>query len=365
MRVIYRKFNRYVMMAVLTRPRLLLSLPGMQDGSLQRLNWYRTPIERGLLAELNQRSDAKGLAQTLGHLGLLALSGTGAWIAASQQQWLLMALILFVHGTVFAFLLNGFHELCHGTVFKTRWLNTLFLNVFSFIGQYNPVFFWTSHQEHHKYTLHPPDDMEVVLPVTLTLESFLKVALINPWGLVERTKGLVRLSLGRIDGAWGNRLFPASDPARRAAVIRWARIHLFGHLALTIGSLAMGWWMLPVVITLAPYYGGWLLYLCNNAQHVGLQDNTEDYRLCVRTIILNPVVQFLYWHMNYHTEHHMYAAVPCYNLKRLHAAIKHDLPECPVGLVATWQQIIGILWRQRLDPGYEFAPQLPDRANAV
>ena len=61
----------------------------------------------------------------------------------------------------------------------------------------------------------------------------------------------------------------------------------------------------PVLITLAPFYGGGLQWLCNNTQHIGLQDDVPDFRLCCRTVILNPVVSFLYWRMNYHTEHHM------------------------------------------------------------
>ena len=36
------------------------------------------------------------------------------------------------------------------------------------------------------------------------------------------------------------------------------------------------------------------------------------------------------------TEHHMYAAVPCYNLETLHDAIRYDLPPTPNGIVATW-----------------------------
>ena len=35
-----------------------------------KLHWYRVPIDRALLAELNRRSDAWGFAQTLGHLGI-------------------------------------------------------------------------------------------------------------------------------------------------------------------------------------------------------------------------------------------------------------------------------------------------------
>jgi fatty acid desaturase len=329
------------------------------DSPSPKINWYRTPIDRETLAALNQRSDAKGFAQTLGHLGIIACTGAFAWYAAYNLAWPFLILALFLHGTVYAFLLNGFHELCHGTVFKTKGLNTFFLNVFSFMGGYNPVMFWTSHQEHHKYTLHPPDDMEVVLPVMITLESFLKYSFVNPWGVRDRFKGLIRLSQGRLEGEWENALFPASEPQKRARLIAWARILLFGHLGLAVVSIALGLWMIPVLITLAPFYASCLLFLCNNTQHVGLQDNAPDFRLCTRTFILNPVVRFLYWHMNFHIEHHMYAAVPCYNLGKLHDAIKHDLPKSPVGIVGVWREIIPILQRQKVEPAYEFVPELP------
>lgn len=334
------------------------------DQRMQKINWYRSPVDRNLLNELNQRSDWRGLVQTLGHLGLLMLTGSAAWYAAGRLPWPVLLLILFLHGTIYAFLLNGFHELCHSTVFKSKALNTFFLYLFSFLGWYNPILFWASHQEHHKYTLHPPDDLEVVLPVEHTVTSFLKAAVINPWGFYGRLKGVIRLSRGRLQGEWEHVLFPASDPAKQQRLFNWARTLLVGHSLLVGISLALGLWLLPVLITLAPFYGGWLLYLCNNTQHVGLQDNVPDYRLCTRTIILNPVVQFLYWHMNFHIEHHMYAAVPCYNLARLHAAIKHDLPPSPVGLYASWKEIITILRQQKVDPTYQYVPELPVPAAA-
>jgi fatty acid desaturase len=93
--------------------------------------------------------------------------------------------------------------------------------------------------------------------------------------------------------------------------------------------------------------------------HIGPHDNVDDFRLCCRTFTLNPIVRFLYWHMNYHTEHHMYAAVPCYRLHRLHRMIRHELPPWPRGIVATWREIIGILKKQRDDPDYAHAPDLP------
>ena len=329
------------------------------EPSKPRIKWYRSPVAAEDLARLNQRSDWKGLAQSVGHLGLLALTGGLAWYAVGRLPLLIVLALLFVHGAFFAFLVNGFHELCHQTVFRTRWLNTLFLNIYSFLGWYNPVFFWASHQEHHKYTLHPPDDLEVVLPVNLTLKSYLGFAFINPMGFYNRIKSVIRLSLGIVDGEWGNLLFPPDEPEKRRPLITWARVLLVGHALIVVISLALGWWMLPVILTLAPFYGAGFQYLFNEAQHIGLSDNVTDYRLNTRTIIVNPFLRFLYWHMNYHIEHHMYAAVPCYNLSELHALIEDDLPHCPKGLVETWSIIIPIVRQQQMDQDYTFVPELP------
>ena len=90
--------------------------------------------------------------------------------------------------------------------------------------------------------------------------------------------------------------------------------------------------MLPILLTLAPFYGGGFQYLLNEAQHIGLTDKVSDYRINTRTILLNPLLGFLYWQMNYHIEHHMYAAVPFYHLAELHALVKDDLPHCPRGI---------------------------------
>ena len=329
------------------------------DADQRKINWYRPQIDREVFRSLNQRSDWKGMLQTLGHLGLLALSGTGALYAAANLPLPVLLAILFLHGTMWAFLLNGFHELCHNSVFKTRFLNVFFLRIFSFLGAYNHVRFWASHSEHHQYTLHPPDDYEVVFPVKLTFTGFLKSAVVNPWGFYARWKSIIRLSFGKLDDHEATVMFPESGVDKRRELFNWARIQLVGHVMIVGVSLYFGLWLVPVLITLAPAYGGWLLFLCNTTQHVGLTDNVPDFRLCCRTITLNPLVQFLYWHMNFHIEHHMYAAVPCYNLGKLHRLIRHELPRCPVGLYQTWKEIITILKIQEADPEYQYTPELP------
>lgn len=328
-----------------------------------KISWYRSPISREILAGLNQKDDGKGLIQSAGHLALLVFSGSAAWLAFESSQWVLLAIILYLHGSLFAFLINGLHELTHKTVFKTKLLNTIFVHIYGFLSWINPHLFWASHQEHHKYTLHPPYDQEVLLPQKVTPGGFLMAATFNIGNLAWLLKRNFRLCFGELDGAWENWLYPEEAVQERQQLITWARLHLIGHALILGVAVYYKLWLLPVIITLAPFYGGALQYLCNNTQHTGLMDQVPDYRLCCRTMTLHPFVSFLYWHMEYHTEHHMYAAVPCYNLPTLHHAIQADLPACPVGLVATWKGIIQILNMQKKDPNYQYRAELPSNSD--
>ena len=329
-----------------------------------RIKWYRCRVTRETLRELNKRSDFLGFAQTLGFLGVLAAGAGAALYASRHWPWYVTALLVFVNGHFWHFTVNGFHELVHDSVFKTRWLNRFFLRVLSFLGWHNHHLFWASHTEHHKYTLHPPDDGEVVLPQKIDLKGLWKRGVVNykyPYNLIKEK---LRNFTGYINtkNSWIGTLFPESDPERRRAYTRWERVSLIGHLLIAGASVAFGYWIVPLVITFPKAFGSWLHFLCNSSQHVGLQDRVPDFRLCCRTIYLNPLLQFLYWHMNYHTEHHMYAAVPCYKLGHLHRLIKREMPHCPRGLRETWKHIAEILDRQAREPGYQYVAKLPGKS---
>lgn len=332
-------------------------------GAKRSVAWYRTPIDRKVMQKLQERSDALGLAQSLGHLAVILTTGTlAAWSALHWAWWITVPLV-YLHGTCYAFMINAVHEIGHGTVFKSRRLTNIFVHLFAFLGWINHEMFEASHARHHRYTLHPPDDLEVVLPVRFNLRAWVQIALVNVEGIYHTLKNTLRIARGRFAGEWELRCFPPDEPERRVAPVRWARVLLIGHGLILAGALAMGWWLVPLLFTFAVFYGGLVQFLMNAAQHTGLQDNVDDFRLCCRTIIVNPVFQFLYWHMNYHTEHHMFAAVPCYNLGKLHRAMRHDMPPCPVGLRATWREIMMILDRQAKDPKYQHVAPLPGKAS--
>ena len=149
--------------------------------------------------------------------------------------------------------------------------------------------------------------------------------------------------------------------------MRWAQCLLLGHGVIAYLSVVRGAYLVPVLLSLGPFYNGWLFWLCNSTQHVGMHHGNgtdkkvSDFRLSTRTFYINnSVLSCWYWYMNYHIEHHMYAAVPCYNLAALHQAIKHDLPPTPSGLNEVWREIGKVVSKQATDPSYVMPVQLPE-----
>ena len=334
-----------------------------------RVKWYRCPIDKEKLYTLMQRSDLKGGTQALGHLGLWLVTGTVAYTCYTYQWWVAFALALFLHGTVGSFFKGiAVHELGHGTVFRQKWLNRLFLRIFSLLGWWNYHEYAMSHTYHHRYTLHPEGDREVVLPRNPTLKALVLLQLFTVnlafqregAPILQTLRGILWTACNRYDNPWVNDLYEGQPAARRDAV-RWARCVLAFHLVLISGFLAIGQPILIVLVSGHVFIGNWLKYFVGLPMHCGLRDNVPDFRLCVRSITLNPISEFLYWHMNWHTEHHMFAGVPCYNLSKVHELVKDDMPK-PRTLTGAWREMRETWRHQREDPHYIYDTPLPPTA---
>ena len=353
----------------------------------QRVRWYRSPLPISRLRELSRRSNLRPFLFVSGYLALLAVTGTGVFLAHLHLSWPWLLLALFVHGTVHRTLQHSRHELAHRTVFRSRLLNESFLRVCNFLCWSSPEYFRASHVRYHQYTVHDELDLEVRLPRVFRPVQWLTQLVLAVPSMVAEIGHMVRWSRGRLAGVgslgrpetnsankhadggagssgWEQRCFadpPAGhgDAAKRAALFRWARIVLFGHLALAIVFVALDLWIMLLIVTFARWLAPWLSNMFIETQHAGLRSNTPDFRLCCRTVLLGPVFRFLYWHMNYHIEHHMYPSVPFYNLAKLRQAIQPDLPRAPRGLFRAWAEMLPIISRQRKEPNYVFVPDLP------
>lgn len=328
------------------------------------IDWYRVPIDKETLQKLNQRSDLKGFLQSYSFIGLLLLTGGLALYGVGNWPWWVVLAIVFMHGTFCHFMLNGVHELSHGSVFKTKWLNQVTMKILGVMGLHNDIIFQQSHRRHHRYTLHDPYDSEVVLPIRYELISMLKSLFVD-WRAWWIYKDYWRVATGHLDNPWHQKIFPESNPELRKQLFNYARITLAVHAFFIIAGIVLGltvhprWFLLPVLTTLHRFYGRWLNFLLNDTQHVGLSDHVPDFRLCARSIKINPFFGFLYWQMQYHIEHHMYAAVPFYNLPKLNKLVKDQLPEPPKGVIATWLHIAECLKKQKEDPEFKYVPELP------
>lgn len=342
-----------------------------------KINWYRTKVDRKVMSDLMRRDDRKALFQCLLHIAFVIFTGALSYLAwrnihFSNWQWALPLLLccLFLHGTVGSFMgLIAVHELCHKTPFKNQKLNEVFLNIFSFFSWSDKVAFRVSHVKHHQATVHHDHDGEVMLPQKLNWDSLLFVLTqltCNPMDTIRKLRFFVKASMGNLNGLsmfdggewWLKQVLPKENTEIRRRHRNWARTLVLGHLLLALLFLSTGNWFLIAVVSFPNAYARWFTTVCSAPQHIGMTPDVPDFRLSCRTYTCGMLPSFLYWNMQYHVEHHMFPAIPFYNLPKLREEIKHDLPSATHGLIATWREIIPILKRQRIDHSYSHLPEI-------
>ena len=79
-----------------------------ENRQLKRIKWYRSPIDPADLARLNQRSDWRGLLQTMSFLAVLVCSGGIAWYAVGRAHILIVIALIYLHGALSASSLTAF-----------------------------------------------------------------------------------------------------------------------------------------------------------------------------------------------------------------------------------------------------------------
>ena len=333
-----------------------------------KINWYRTPIDKEILKQLTRRSDARGFLQTGSLLLIYAATVYGSFFFFRQGLWIPMAAVCFLHCTLHSFIgmEASVHELSHGTPFKTKWLNEFFYHLFCFLSWNNAVHFRVSHTKHHQYTLHKGLDKEVVLePIDFKWVDYLSWFTFDAKWFKTIMFPTMAHVFGRADAdffSW-DPLFPQGDKKRRR-MCNWARLVFIGHLILLGVFIYYQLWVLILVVTFGYFFTTYAARGCVIQQHLGLRSNVPDWRVICHTVKFGPFMEYLYWHMNYHREHHMYAAVPFYNLRKLHKIIAYDSPKPIKGYFKGIKQIMTIKKRQQKDPGYCFMPAFPSSAAA-
>ncbi|MCF7928274.1 MAG: fatty acid desaturase [Spirochaetales bacterium] len=333
---------------------------------MPNISWYRTPIPKEEMQKLTVRSDFKGFLQAFSFLLVYAAFIFLSVLLFLGEQWVLLTITAVLQGSFMAFLgmEASIHELSHKTPFKTRWINEFFYLLFSFLTWNNYLHFRESHMKHHQLTAFRGLDKEVIIgtgPYSFwTILSWFTF----DWGkfkMVMFTNIAHFFGNGDADFFFWEPLFPKGDPKRKK-MIRWARIMVIGHAILAAIFIYFQLWILLYSVTFSYFFFSYLGHGTGVAQHHGLCPNNPDWRVIAHSFKASPLIKWLYWRMHYHIEHHMYAAVPFYNLGKLHKLMAGDTPKIKPTLFHVLALIHRIHKKQKKDPSYCYLPEFPETA---
>ena len=323
------------------------------ERGLASAKWYQAPIPRKRMKALMQRGDQPAIRDTiLWFACFLVTGGLASWFYPS---WWSVPVFL-AYGVLYGSSTDSrWHECGHGTAFRTPWMNDLVYQIACFMIMRNPAAWRWSHARHHTDTIIVGRDPEIAIMRPTDLAQVLLKFLGVPQTIAS-IRSMVIYATGRIPDEQTTYI-PESE---RPAVIRVARIWLVIHLAVIALAIAARSW-LPVLLIgpLPTMYGAWLHVVTGLTQHGGLAEDELDHRLNSRTVLMGPVLRFLYWNMNYHIEHHMFPMVPYHALPALHQECRPYLPPPKRGLIDAYAEIIPAVLRQSREPGWALRPVLP------
>lgn len=323
-----------------------------KEKGLVQANWYRSPVDHAKLKALMVRKNGPALRDTALWMGLLIGTGTLAYLSWGTL-WAIPS--FFLYGTLYGSSADSrWHECGHNTAFKTRWMNQALYQLACFMLFREPTVWKCSHARHHVDTIIVGRDREIIAHRPPDLFGlFLNIFAIRH--CLSTFKSLGLHAVGRLS-AEEKSFIPEREHTRVTFVARVWLLIIGGISFVAIATQSI----LPLMLVGLPtLYGAWLMLTFGLTQHAGLAEDVLDYRLNTRTMKLNPVLRFLYWNMNYHTEHHMFTSVPYHALPELHELIKNDCPPSYSGLIDAYREILPTLWRQRKNASFCVERRLP------
>lgn len=312
------------------------------------ISQQRSIISRAELKPFTRRTDSHGLIYLAIHFA--GLGATGWLVFLSLGNWWLLVPAMFVHGVVLNHLFAPLHEVIHGTPFRTRWLNELVMYVLGFMIVWMPIYFRYEHTAHHTNAQIKGKDAEFVMPSPATKwHYFLWVCGHTRWTI--NLGWLFLHSMGRMRPDERQNV-PDNELPR---IYFEARVMLALYAAIGVGAVvAQSWapmiyWLIPLTI------GRPVQHAIRAADHAGCLEG-PNLKHHVRTVITDPVTQFLCWNMNFHSMHHLAPSAPFHALPALHEAVGDKLYNSKRGYCAAQLDII----RHHLTGRLQDPAQLPD-----
>ena len=315
--------------------------------------WFKPEIDRKTLKELSRRSNWAGAKHFLIYFTALIFFG---YLAVISWGSLWFALWIFMYSTIWAYSPSNWHETLHRTAFKSRLTNDIFYYISSFMGNFEPIRWRWSHTFHHSHTLQTHDDYDFEIQVERPTDLIQFFCQFIPFGQLLYPHKTLQAEIFK--HAFGNltKVVEQNAPAEDKNKIIWnSRFFVFIWTSIIGFSFIIESW-LPIFLFILPnYVGAPLNQIVNITQHLAVPFDVKDHRLSTHNIRLNPILSFLYYHMEYHLEHHLFPTVPSYNLPKVHELIKDQIPKAHPSLFAFWKSVLPFLIKQAFDPNHTYS----------
>jgi fatty acid desaturase len=264
-------------------------------------------------ASLSRASPWKGAALVAHAWGVILATG-----AAALAWPLLIPIAVMVIGGRQLGLAILMHDAAHGALHPNLKVNDILGDR---LTQGGLLSYRRYHMAHHKFAQQSEDpDLILSAPFPVTRTSLRRKILRD---LTGRTYW--KQQWAPVVQAIRNRGEAPLGPILRE-VLRRKRRFLIGLTVTVAATAPFGFWWAWPALWLLPQ-ATWLpmvTRLRNIAEHANVAQGEPDPLRHARTTHASPIERALlapYW-VNYHCEHHMFMAVPCYNLPRVHGRLK-------------------------------------------
>ncbi|HET8836805.1 MAG TPA: fatty acid desaturase [Gemmatimonadales bacterium] len=236
---------------------------------------------------------------------LLPIAGAGAWATAPEHGLALRAAGTVVLGLVLMSASVLMHEGIHYLLVGSRRINRIVALCCGTVTLLSATAYRTLHLRHHafEHTGEDPDNIETAAPRRVPL-------VLVYYGLLLAGTYLYFPHVAV--GGW------------RAAHTSRERLTIVCEYLFMIGALGAGWWHAPDAMLRL-----WLLPMLVAAQLTNLRGLAEHGLTtggspftATRSVRTSRWIAFFLCNLNLHLEHHLFPAVPWYNLPRVHALLQ-------------------------------------------
>lgn len=306
---------------------------------------YALSSEQRLAIAALHRVDTRGNLRLLEFLTIWL----GCGVIAVQTDVVAVRLVCyFVAGAT----LQGFgilmHEGVHGLMSRNRRLNRLLGFVAGLPALLSMSAYRVGHLPHHRHERgeRDPDELEnfsreprilaILFCLTLVAGDLFGLYRIGPWNAIHATRD-----------------------ERRAMLVEYGLIvtFLIGAILIVPGRILIHGWLFPALVARQ------LTNVRTLAEHALTPATSRPS--ATRTVVSNRFVSYFMCNLNYHVEHHLYPAVPYYNLQALHRLLRDDLEAAGAVYCRSYAQflreLMRFIWRALAAREKNLALQLPAR----